>query len=684
MSNLTNLNTLVMTVLLLAISSATVLADIIYVKEGGTGNGTSWDDPNGVLQWAIENANYNDQVWVAEGTYYPDSNGLTDPREASFAMKNGVAIYGGFNGTETALAQRDVQNNKTIFSGDLLRNDNPATPVENLLNDPNRADNCYHVIYNPDSLALDPNTMLNGLTITAGNADAASGGGMYNGGMMYNFSSKLTVIGCTFSGNSAKFSGGGMSNDSSNPTVTDCTFTGNSANRGGGMYCYDSRTTITNCTFNDNLAVAGGMGGKGGGIFADLSSPKVTNCTFTANSAEFGAGIYNSSISTKVVGCTFTGNSTTLKGGGIYTIIDTTVINCAFNGNSAGNGGGMYCYNNNSTISNCTFANNSAVEGGGGMYNWNTNPTVTNCTFIGNSANDGGGMYNNDNNMTGRSPTVSNCIFTGNSATLSGGGMYNRDYRAGATVTGCTFTDNSATLLWGGGMYNISSGNYPTMSNCILWDNTASSGGNEIYNFSSIPVINYCDIAGSGGSGAGWNFALGSDGGGNIDADPMLVDADGIDNSPGTEDDNLRLRSGSPCIDAGDSNSVPADTPDLDEDDNTTEPIPWDLDGHNRFFDDPNTIDTGAGTPPIVDMGAYEFGPFCGDPDHPYPMGDVNNDCAVDIADVAICALAWLTEDGGIGWNPDCNLYEADSIIDASDFAVMGQHWLECTKPECD
>jgi hypothetical protein len=59
-------------------------------------------------------------------------------------------------------------------------------------------------------------------------------------------------------------------------------------------------------------------------------------------------------------------------------------------------------------------------------------------------------------------------------------------------------------------------------------------------------------------------------------------------------------------MDAGDNSSVPADTADLDGDNDTNEPVSLDLDGDPRFVDDPYTPDTGNGIPPIVDMGAYE------------------------------------------------------------------------------
>jgi hypothetical protein len=89
-----------------------------------------------------------------------------------------------------------------------------------------------------------------------------------------------------------------------------------------------------------------------------------------------------------------------------------------------------------------------------------------------------------------------------------------------------------------------------------------------------------------------------TDGGGNIDADPLFVrDPDPGDGDWTTPDDNdygdLRLQPGSPAIDAGDNAAVPAG-------------ITTDLAGLPRFVDIPTVPDTGSGTPPIVDMGAYE------------------------------------------------------------------------------
>jgi hypothetical protein len=127
--------------------------------------------------------------------------------------------------------------------------------------------------------------------------------------------------------------------------------------------------------------------------------------------------------------------------------------------------------------------------------------------------------------------------------------------------------------------------------NCIFWSNTAPAGP-QIYNETDAPSVAYSLVHG------------GYPGIGNIDADPLFVDADGPDNIVGTLDDDLRLQLASPAIDAGDNSAVPVDTADLDGDGDTTEPLPLDLAGNPRFVDIADKADTGNGTAPIVDMGA--------------------------------------------------------------------------------
>lgn len=246
---------------------------IIYVVPGGSGvSGDSWRNALGDLQaaidWAAEGSDV--QVWVKTGTYSPISGG-TD-REMHFSLKNGVTVYGGFAGIEPDtfdLASRNVIANKTILSGDI------GTPDD-------ASDNCYHVFYHPDTLALDDTAALDGFTITGGNADGDDphdcGGGMYNSG------SSPKITNCTFSANLAA-SGGGMDNcDNASPTLINCTFRANQAEYGGGMNNDSfSSPTLTNCTFSGNLATTGG-----GGMYNSESSPILTNCILWGDTATSG------------------------------------------------------------------------------------------------------------------------------------------------------------------------------------------------------------------------------------------------------------------------------------------------------------------------------------------------------------------------------------------------------------
>ena len=286
----------------------------------------------------------------------------------------------------------------------------------------------------------------------------------------------------------------------------------------------------SNDTILEGLTITGGNANGadwdrvGGGMLNYLSDPTVTDCIFIDNSASYkGGGMHNDQSDPIVTKCIFNGNSA-----------ESTVV--------LTKGGGMYNSGSNPKVTDCYFTGNSAFQGGGMHTDW-MSPTVTNCMFVGNSAVHGGGMNNNVSNIK-----VTNCTFIDNWGNL-GGGMHNNNYYT-PVVTNCTFIGNSADH--GGAMWN----NYSNaiVTNCILWNDTPD----EIEdNDNSTAIFNYCDVQG------GWP------GTGNIDLDPVLVDADG------------RLSPGSPCIDAGDNSAVPAG-------------ITTDLDGNARIAD---------GT---VDMGAYE------------------------------------------------------------------------------
>jgi hypothetical protein len=256
------------------------------------------------------------------------------------------------------------------------------------------------------------------------------------------------------------------------------------------------------------------------------------------------------------------------------------------------------------------------------------NPTVINCAFEDNSAGwRGGGMKN----WTGCDPTVINCLFAGNSAGSAGGtvpgggGMFNFYGGSSPTIINCTFTGNSAVGSGnGGGIYNYWSGTSAGVYNCILWGNSP----NQIVLGSGTTItVRYSDVQG------GWY------GTGNIDADPLFVDS---------ASDDYHLSPGSPCIDAGSNTYVPAG-------------VTTDLDGNPRLVDDPDTPDTGYGTPPIVDMGAYEYQTeVC--------FGDLDGDDDIDLSDLATLLANYGTTSGAAYEDGDL---DGDGDVDLSDLAAL-------------
>ncbi|GAF98537.1 unnamed protein product, partial [marine sediment metagenome] len=263
-------------------------------------------------------------------------------RLATFQLLNGVALRGGYAGCGADDPdERDIAAYETILSGDLFGDDGPDFE--------NNIENSYHVV---TGSGTDETAIIDGFTITAGNADGVS--------CPHNL-------------------GAGMHNDLGSPTVTNCTFSGNVAGHGGGMYnSYNSSPTVSNCTFSGNSA------GTGGGM-CNCGSPTVTNCTFSGNSAYYyGGGMYNClDSSPTVINCTFSGNLAGY-GGGMNNLSSSTVINCTFSGNLAGYGGGMHNDTGSLTVINCTFSGNLANYGGGIRNNATSDLTITNCILWGN------------------------------------------------------------------------------------------------------------------------------------------------------------------------------------------------------------------------------------------------------------------------------------------------------------
>ncbi len=283
-------------------------------------------------------------------------------------------------------------------------------------------------------------------------------------------------------------------------------------------------------------------------------------------------------------------NSYTVVTGASDAILDGFTITAgqsnapAGTGNYINRGGGVYNIDNhNLTLTNITFSGNAANVGGGFYAKGSDNLTLTNIVFSNNTATilGGGGLT-----IRGGGAILTNVAFSGNMASF-GGGIQSVD--ANLTLTNVVFSNNTATNVGGGSQIRKNTGSaVAILTNVIMWGNTGAActgdnfkGNVNFCTFNVQPTISHSLIQDCGVSGSSiWSSATnlsrcGTDGGNNIDADPLF-------------DDDLRLRAGSPAIDAG-SNVDPSD--------------------NTKVLFVTGALDL-AGNPRIVgssiDMGAYE------------------------------------------------------------------------------
>lgn len=309
---------------------------IRYVKQGGTGDGTSWKEAMGDIQKAINDLaekattpGEKGEVWVAAGTYVVKERILTDASSpVSLLMKNGISVYGAFNGTEKRRSER-IEESKNLkpwgwkqesiirgagFTGSDDAKWNNSDEAWNIQNSES-----YHVVWFaplPEGEAFTDEVYLEGFTIEGGTYNGTSAATEYAPGCgagVYINDPSARMRYCT-----VRFCNSGMKES------------GNIKPRGGGIYCKNGQTE-GNLVYDCSAY-------QGGGIYIDeagfITRSMVTNC-----SAYQGAGVYlNGDASNpekayyQILATSVISNNTSTRNGAVYLdghglVINNTIAN---------------------------------------------------------------------------------------------------------------------------------------------------------------------------------------------------------------------------------------------------------------------------------------------------------------------------------------------------------------------
>jgi predicted outer membrane repeat protein len=387
---------------------------VIYVNQstsGGLNNGTSWENAFINLRVAMTAAQAGDQIWVAQGTYFPT---VTQDQSISFELKSDVKYYGSFLGNETSINQRQVTDFPTILSGNI---EDPLL----------KTDNSYHVVYGKN---LTKNTLLDGFTIQEGYAVETNIISVipFGGGLLLEAEDNMECV----------------------PIIKNCFFQDNKARNGGAVYCNSSDLQLVSpnfirCTFLKNYAeISGGGIYKGGSI--KFGRPfLIDSCLFELNTAygSFGGGI-----------CLIKNDNEILIQNSEF-IKDTAKF---------GLGGGVFIESNQITenltlqINNCQFLENYSDEGGGivaypfGGISQSHNIKIKKCLFKGNKTGNGNGGGINISGIFDGSQfnlEVSETNFIENTGAIEGSAVYFQGFNNSycfANFTNCYFKENKTTI----------------------------------------------------------------------------------------------------------------------------------------------------------------------------------------------------------------------------------------------
>lgn len=294
-----------------ALAAASPAAQTIFVDAtaAGAADGSSWTDAFTGLQPALASALPGQEIWVAAGVYHPAPPGGN--RAQTFALPDGVAVYGGFAGDELTLAERKGLFGATLLSGDL--NDDDAPGFAGV------SDNSYHVVTLGPASA---NAVLDGFTVQGGNADGP--GINQQAGAGLRLAAGATLRNLIVRENRAAQYGGGAQVLGALPLhIESCVFEGNQAlAEGGALHQLAGELRIFSSTFRGN-ATGLQLSGLGGAVHAGSCSGSIRGSLFAGNTARRGGGLHafeSDGVPLTVDACTFYGNQAVspVEGGGIY------------------------------------------------------------------------------------------------------------------------------------------------------------------------------------------------------------------------------------------------------------------------------------------------------------------------------------------------------------------------------
>jgi len=591
-------------------------ATIRYVNPAGTtpGNGSSWSDAYTTLPPALAASQSGDEVWIRAGRVIP-TGGAT----GVFAVPAGVTVRGGFDGTETAPGDRDpALVHATILSGDQPVNDSARV------------------------VAINGTVTLDRLVIS--DADSTGATTVSRGaGCVVNVGS-LLAIDCLIQNNRATnpTSGGGalgLANNTSAALVrtrlqsNSIRVTGAFGMEGCGIYGTIASLALIDSQIADSFGVnnasgcmagqgVGRFGGVGGAIYAERCRVTLRGSDFTNNTG--GPGSNASFCGTGY----FTGAAAGGKGGAIYlTGVVAEIARCTFIGNRAGNGGrtsssaggswtgldggsaGAVYYSGGSrehmVVENCLFAFNRAGNGSAGGEDAFGAPGGS-----GGAGGTGGAIMIGAN---GSVATIRNCTFVGNHA------------GQGGSVTGALATPGvpgtSAAIHLSGLPIPI--------TNCVF-DNNFSGDSSLADAIDRIDSVR-SSLVQSDASEAGLTFT----------GAPLFASPLGPDGLPASGDEDFAPRADSPLIDRGDNSVVTS---------------VLDAAGRPRIVDQPLVADSGIGTAPFVDLGAFEAQPGENCP------ADMDGDRDIDSDDVTIFFAQWEEANAASDIDQDSDT-DSDDIV---------------------